>query len=735
MSDSQPPFALSARMSDLLAAPDYLPALQALAESSRVTFLAAMRLVGRHDRPIPFHQAVAKGDVALLRCLLDLGVSPDERGEFHIQGGLYFYLAPLPLQFAVGSGDAASVALLLERGADPNLRDRHNWRPLHHAAAAGRLDMVDLLLAAGARANIKTNQHFIIHETKTPLLMALAGRHEAVARRLIEHGADLDAINDAQNRTALIEAVSHPMPDMVRYLLERGANPNGVDRGEERLYEDSPLSAAASAEIVDLLVAAGAEVNAVNKNGENALYRQLARVRGDKPGTPRLGVVEALIRHGIDTRFPDLYGRTPREQTRIKPALALLDAAEADPARQLAPRSERETSIQARQAEFREEMARMVAEMLARRAKTPQTRQKADLSHLHDWIAKLTPEQFGPELVSLSFAAHREEALDQLELFLDAAPDEAIRHPAPLTEMGEITVLHRLIASSRADEPWHKEDKAPLWRFNELVEKLLERGADANAIDLVSGNTPLHCALQAALGCYDEPDEIAELARMITRLLDHGADPNVANQRTSTPLDLARHVEIIELLRARGARHGGWHEALSASVRYDNWRERLEILQRYGADLGHCDRLGDNLLHAAVLHQRQDALLWLLERGLDHEALHSSGDTLLHIACRNGWLETIRHLLNNGLIDPNRPNLHGLAPLSLLVESSTEHWDLATARQRKRDMEATAEFMVECGARVDLIDHAGLTPLNYCRTKKLAQQLQQAAKKRAKNQP
>lgn len=86
--------------------------------------------------------------------------------------------------------------------------------------------------------------------------------------RALEQGATIDARNNAGDVTPLIVAADAQRPDLVRVLLERGADPNA-----EALAGVTPLYNAIVAddvEVIEMLVRAGADPNRLHR-GETAL--------------------------------------------------------------------------------------------------------------------------------------------------------------------------------------------------------------------------------------------------------------------------------------------------------------------------------------------------------------------------------------------------------------------------------------------------------------------------------
>ena len=120
------------------------------------------------------------------------------------------------------------ACFLLDHGADINKRGLNGWNPLFAACSSrcGYLGMVDLLLARGADPSIRNP-----HSGATPLIFtACEGSRRALHCLLKDQRvlATTDA-QDIQGQTALHKACYHGRSDVVRVLLEAGADPTVAD--------------------------------------------------------------------------------------------------------------------------------------------------------------------------------------------------------------------------------------------------------------------------------------------------------------------------------------------------------------------------------------------------------------------------------------------------------------------------------------------------------------------------
>ncbi len=157
---------------------------------------------------------------------------------------------------AAKRGDLARVRELIESDpAQVNSRDGNGSVPLHQAAIGGHLEIVSMLLDRKAEIDLADNQG------STPLHAACMRFQPAVARLLIERGARIN-VRDQWGHTALVNAVGTVYGqdlDLIKLLIAKGADVNAAGgRGE------TPLDGAAgrgNLTIARLLIESGADLN------------------------------------------------------------------------------------------------------------------------------------------------------------------------------------------------------------------------------------------------------------------------------------------------------------------------------------------------------------------------------------------------------------------------------------------------------------------------------------------
>ncbi len=246
----------------------------------------------------PLMYAAAFGSPEAMKLLLDKGASVNAKNSFDATALLWAACDPVktrmlvernadvnvqsrqgrtPLMIAARcDGNSATVGLLLSKGADPRRSDASGVTALQQAAHAGDPETIRLLIAKGAEVNALDNRG-------DSALMDAAGRGSLEAvQLLLSEGAHINVtrhsapiVKNGQlalaKVTALILAAPYGSPELIKKLVDAGADVNAHDSREM-----TPLMFAVASEnqnpaVVRVLLRAGASVNAKSNTGETAL--------------------------------------------------------------------------------------------------------------------------------------------------------------------------------------------------------------------------------------------------------------------------------------------------------------------------------------------------------------------------------------------------------------------------------------------------------------------------------
>jgi len=168
-----------------------------------------------------------------------------------------------PLMIASSAGHTEIVEALLKAGARVNSRaDLNGTSALHLAAFRGRLEIVKTLIQAEAEVDIRTQ------DGSTPMMLAALRGQNLVICALLTAGAK-KGLQSMDGTNALSQALTKCSPRAVTALARN--NP-ALDSPDKR--GDTPLMRACSlgrTEVVRVLLAAGARVNAKTPGGQTAL--------------------------------------------------------------------------------------------------------------------------------------------------------------------------------------------------------------------------------------------------------------------------------------------------------------------------------------------------------------------------------------------------------------------------------------------------------------------------------
>jgi ankyrin repeat protein len=218
--------------------------------------------------------AAETGDLVVLTAAWQAGADINTRDARHRSKD------KTPLMLAAHAGHLAIVQALLGAGADPNLTDRKaddqsDFRSLlEHtdpetvlslgyrfgrtalmaAAAAGKTEVVQALLAAGANPNPQDVVDY------TALALAIENRHLAVVQALAAAGVDVNQTVTYGN-TPLLLACREGAIDIATVLVHHGANAHVSNRERETPLIKS--AAAGSLPLVRLCLEQGVDVNVI----------------------------------------------------------------------------------------------------------------------------------------------------------------------------------------------------------------------------------------------------------------------------------------------------------------------------------------------------------------------------------------------------------------------------------------------------------------------------------------
>ncbi|MCP4768595.1 MAG: ankyrin repeat domain-containing protein [Gammaproteobacteria bacterium] len=146
---------------------------------------------------------------------------------------------------------------------------------------------------------------------RTALHIAAYQSHDELLKLLANAGGDMNALEYMRYDVITIAAVANDV-EILKLALKLGGNPTNVTS----LYDGTALIAAAHlghAEVVKLLLEAGAPVDHINNLGWTALME--AVVLGDG-GPDYVQTIDYLLVHDAERSIGDRQGITPLQQAR-----------------------------------------------------------------------------------------------------------------------------------------------------------------------------------------------------------------------------------------------------------------------------------------------------------------------------------------------------------------------------------------------------------------------------------
>ncbi|KAL9611237.1 MAG: hypothetical protein Q9167_004120 [Letrouitia subvulpina] len=571
--------------------------------------------------------AALKGHESTVRLILDQGIDID------ISGGKQ----GTALQIATLEGHKDVVQCLLSKKANTKIISPRFGTPLAAAAEKGHERTFQLLLNAGASINGKGGWY------SYPLISAIVGRNDTIIQILLNKGANVN-LTGGRHVCALMAAAAIGKLELVQKLIERGAKVNDEnDKGADALHA---ACCAGRLEVVELLLENDADVNAKGGKHRNALNAASSEGFHD--------IVKTLLGSGADaSAFDSNYGNAMQ-------AAAL--RGHGDIVRTLsesgcdvnADGGIRGTALVCAASTGQVHILEMLFEMGTPKGDCQNTANAvlAATAKGHERAIELlvtkganlnTPGILNTfEWTPLQLAANKGQ-FDMVSTILRLGADPNV-----------VAGFHgtALMASSDSDKP-----------NRDILEALIVAGADINQIVSIEkrsrypGDRQGYGSALAAAAACNQLDTIRIL-------LGHGADPNLVNGFCHFALANAARVgneEMIEHLLLHNANvnlerqstkskdDDGIATALQSAAFYST-ENIVRLLVAKGAKLTaeRDDNCFKSALHAASYAGQDQNVKALLGLGSNVNLIGGRSGTCLQGAASQGWVETVKILLDSG---------------------------------------------------------------------------------------
>lgn len=371
----------------------------------------------------PLHTAVQNQDFELIKRLLQNGFDANEKDGYE----------KTPIAWSEG---AEIIDILVAHGADVNAQDYDGDAPIHRAALMNNVAILKKLIDCGADINIEGYNKW------TALGIACRERAYESIELLKENGGRLG--DEFKEMPLLHQAVYTCDLKKVKELLN-----HSIDINEPGYWGRTALHFASTAEIASLLIENGAEIDALDDEGDTPLAKTLSCECKGVPIEMISQLVNLFVANGADVNFTDEENWT---------LLHMVNSPE-------------------------------IAEILIEAGAEISAVGENNWTPLHCQIGDCEAEL--------------------VRIFIKHGADVNAR------DSNGKTPLHKI----------HLEHKTEI--AIPMADMLIEAGADINALDN-HGDTSLHCIAK-----YWNAD-------LVRHLIEKGADKTIRNQNNETPLDIAR---------------------------------------------------------------------------------------------------------------------------------------------------------------------------------------------------
>ena len=525
------------------------------------------------------------------------------------------------LSEAAMQGNKELVRQLLKERVDVDGPQGDGSTALHWAAFHDDVDMVRLLVAAGANVKVATREGAI-----TPLFMACENGNAAIVSALLKAGADANAVN-ANGTTALMTAAASGSVDAVKVLVEAKADVNA----KESAHGQTAVMFAAAlnrAEVVRYLLEHGADPNIASKvtKVERVRFDQDGQIVEERPGAAAGGRGGRGGRGGapLSAEAQDKADEAADAQAAADAAKKANETAQAElqtlahaiqlksAAYLLAKPKQRAGDVAARAprrvgAEF---MGGMTALLYA--AREGHMEAARALVQGGAGLNVANADKFSPMVMAITNGHY-----DLAMYLLDHGADPN------LATISGLTPLYATIDVQWAPHAWFPQPNIEQERtgYLDLMKSLIANKANVNAqvgekLWFRSFTNDYTWVDPAGATAFWRAAQSSDTTAM-KLLIEHGADPKLATKSGDTPLMAAAGI--------------GWAA---------NWNvnapvpllDAVKYCVELGIDVNAADNRGYTALHGAAYLGNNDMVNYLVSKGANIKAKSKSGDTVADMA-------------------------------------------------------------------------------------------------------
>tara|TARA_R110002072_G_scaffold1901_4_gene15782 strand:+ start:2879 stop:5569 length:2691 start_codon:yes stop_codon:yes gene_type:complete len=192
-----------------------------------------------------------------------------------------------------------TIKALIVAGAKINMRNNNGLTPLHLAAKNADQKTVDYLLKNGAEIEVLDGNNL------SPLSYAVTARKWRIARSLISKGADIN-VKAGRNETVASIIISNPNSGLSELIKQQGYDPNYIAEGQVW----SLFNAIRKLDLkkINALIASGVDINLKNGSKYAAIPALAKSYRKNRDNSKRFELLELFIASGADINAKDNYG-------------------------------------------------------------------------------------------------------------------------------------------------------------------------------------------------------------------------------------------------------------------------------------------------------------------------------------------------------------------------------------------------------------------------------------------